>query len=317
MKVYGSLEDFVRLDCAVVTTGTFDGVHLGHRTILDRLCSTAAHMGGESVLLTFDPHPRKVLQPEIPLKLLNSLEEKQALLAETGLDHLIVQPFTQAFSRTGSLEYVRNILVNRVGVRKLVMGHDHHFGRNREGSFEHLKEFGPVYGFEVEEIPALDVDAVAVSSTKIRTALAEGNVVKAEAYLGYRYGVDGVVEPGDQIGRTLGFPTANVRLNDQDKMMPRQGVYAVEVDWKGRRYGGMAHWGPRPVLDRVEERFEVHLFDFEGDLYQQPLRLRFVQWLRPVVPLDGLSGLIAQLKQDEIEARRVLSVAGTGTNRRV
>jgi len=316
MKVYRSLEDFTRLDCAVATTGTFDGVHLGHRTILDRLCSTAAHIGGESVLLTFDPHPRKVLQPEIPLKLLNSLEEKQALLAETGLDHLIVQPFTQAFSRTGSLQYVRNILVNRVGVRKLVIGHDHHFGRNREGSFAHLKEFGPVYGFEVEEIPALDIDAVAVSSTKIRAALAEGDVVRAQSYLGYGYGVDAVVEPGDQIGRTLGFPTANLRKSDSDKMMPRQGVYAVEVDWNGARYGGMAHWGPRPVLDRLEERFEVHLFDFEGELYQQKVRLRFVDWLRPVVPLEGLSGLIAQLKQDEIEARRVLSALGTGNEKR-
>jgi len=176
LKVYQSLTEFNAINCAVATTGTFDGVHLGHKKILNQLVQTAHKVGGESVLLTFSPHPRLVLQPDAELKLLTSLEEKIGLLEQTGLHHLIIHPFTKEFSRTPSLEFVREILVNQIGVKQLVIGYDHHFGRNREGSFDHLKEFGPIYGFEVEEIPALDIDAVNISSTKIRTALTEGNV---------------------------------------------------------------------------------------------------------------------------------------------
>ena len=171
----------------MATTGTFDGVHLGHKKILGQLVQTAHKVGGESVLLTFSPHPRLVLQPDVELKLLTSLEEKIGLLEQTGLDHLIIHPFTKEFSRTPSLEFVREILVNQIGVKQLVIGYDHHFGRNREGSFDHLKEFGPIYGFEVEEIPALDIDAVNISSTKIRAALTDGNVELAATYLGHPY----------------------------------------------------------------------------------------------------------------------------------
>ena len=167
MKVYHSLAEFNTLDCAVATTGTFDGVHLGHKKILGQLVQTAKNVGGESVLLTFFPHPRLVLQPDVELKLLTSLEEKIALLEQTGLDHLIIHPFTKEFSRTPSLEFVREIMVNQIGVKQLVIGYDHHFGRNREGSFEHLKEFGPIYGFEVQEIPAFDIDEVNVSMNPI------------------------------------------------------------------------------------------------------------------------------------------------------
>ncbi|NDH78594.1 MAG: riboflavin biosynthesis protein RibF, partial [Flavobacteriia bacterium] len=210
MKVYQSLAEFNPLDCAVATTGTFDGVHLGHKKILGQLVQMAHKVGGESVLLTFSPHPRLVLQPDTELKLLTSLEEKIGLLEQTGLDHVIIHPFTKEFSRTPSLEFVREILVNQIGVKQLVIGYDHHFGRNREGSFDHLKEFGPIYGFEVEEIPALDIDAVNISSTKIRSALTEGDVELAATYLGHPYIIGGEVIKGDQIGRTIGFPTANL-----------------------------------------------------------------------------------------------------------
>ena len=307
MKVYRSMREFSKLECAVATTGTFDGVHLGHLSILDRLVKSARASGGESVLMTFDPHPRKVLQPETPLKLLSTLEEKIDRLSATGLEHLIVQEFSLEFSRIRSLEFVRNLLVEQIGVRKLVIGHDHHFGRNREGSFEHLREFGPVYGFEVEEIPAFDVDELAVSSTKIRTALAEGAVDRAASFLGYDYGLDVRVVKGDQIGRTLGFPTANLEALDPEKMLPAQGVYAVRVlDAQGRRLSGMAHLGPRPALGKIEERFEVHLFDFTGDLYESNLRIEFVQRLRPIVSLSGVEALIDQLKLDEIDAKKHL-----------
>ena len=185
LKVHYGLENFNSLECAVATTGTFDGVHLGHEKILSQLIIKAREVGGESVLLTFSPHPRLVLQPDVPLELLSSIEEKTRLLAHSGLDHLIIQPFTKEFSRTPSLEFVREILVNTIGVKHLVIGYDHHFGRNREGSFDHLKEFGPIYGFEVEEISALDIEHTNVSSTKVRAALNQGNVTLANDYLGY------------------------------------------------------------------------------------------------------------------------------------
>ncbi len=315
MKVYRSMDSFSRLRDAVATTGTFDGVHLGHLSILDRLVKSARALGGESVLITFDPHPRKVLQPETPLKLLSSLDEKIDRLRKTGLDHLIVQEFTLEFSRIRSLDFVRNLLVEHIGVRKLVIGHDHHFGRNREGSFEHLREFAPLYGFDVEEIPALDVDRVAVSSTKIRTALSEGKVDRAASFLGYFYGLDARVVKGDQIGRTLGFPTANLEPLDADKMLPAHGVYAVRVRVSENHWlQAMAHLGPRPALGRVEERFEVHLFDFEGDLYDRILRIEFVEHLRPIVSLSGTQALIDQLHQDQIQAKKALKSDGLPFN---
>ena len=263
MKVYHSLADFNTLDCAVATTGTFDGVHLGHKKILGQLVQTARKVGGESVLLTFSPHPRLVLQPDVELKLLTSLEEKIGLLEQTGLDHLIIHPFTKEFSRTPSLEFVREILVNQIGVKQLVIGYDHHFGRNREGSFDHLKEFGPIYGFEVEEIPALDIDAVNISSTKIRAALTEGNVELAATYLGHPYIIGGEVIKGDQIGRTIGFPTANLDINFQHKLIPADGVYAGYVRLNGEHHKAMANIGRRPTVGSTRRSLEIHLLDFE------------------------------------------------------
>ena len=192
MKVHHSLHDFKAIDNAVVTTGTFDGVHIGHRKILQRLREVANKHEGETVLFTFYPHPRLVLNPDLDLRLITTLEEKVELLEKAGLDHLIVHPFTQEFSRTSSLEFVRNILVNAIGAKKLVIGYDHHFGRNREGTFEHLKEFGPVYGFDVEEIPAQDVDHVKVSSTKIRQALLDGDVQRANMFLASSFMLTGM-----------------------------------------------------------------------------------------------------------------------------
>lgn len=307
MRVYHSIEEFERLPVAVATTGTFDGVHKGHQLIIGRLCEVAKRVGGESVLLTFSPHPRQILQPERPLKLLNSLDEKTELLAQMGLDHLIVHPFSLAFSRTTSLEFVRNILVQKIGVKRLVIGYDHHFGRNREGSFAYLKEFGPLYGFQVEEIPAHDIDEVAVSSTKIRKALELGEIEKANGFLGYPYGLSGKVVEGDAIGRTLGFPTANLQLNDENKHIPANGVYAVMVKYDDKLYKGMCNLGERPTVSGNTFRIEVHLFDFDGLLYNKTLKLSFYQRLRDEQRFNSLDGLIKQLQMDAEKAQSVLS----------
>ena len=302
MKVYQSLADFNTLDCAVATTGTFDGVHLGHKKILGQLVLTAHKVGGESVLLTFSPHPRLVLQPDVELKLLTSLEEKIGLLEQTGLDHLIIHPFTKEFSRTPSLEFVREILVNKIGVKQLVIGYDHHFGRNREGSFDHLKEFGPIYGFEVEEIPALDIDAVNISSTKIRAALTEGNVELAATYLGHPYIIGGEVIKGDQIGRAIGFPTANLDINFKYKLIPADGVYAGYVRLNGEHHKAMANIGRRPTVGSTRRSVEIHLLDFEGDLYGQHLHFAVGHRLRDVMNFNGLDALKAQLALDKEDA---------------
>ncbi len=309
MNVYHSIDSFPTSDCAVVTTGTFDGVHVGHRKILQRLNEVAAEHKGESVLLTFHPHPRTVLQPDMELKLLTNLEEKIALLEDAGLQNLIIHPFTVNFSRTSSLEFVRNLIVNKIGAKHLVIGYDHHFGRNREGSFEHLKEFGPVYGFDVEEISAQDVDDVRVSSTKIRNALTEGDVAAAKSYLTYPFHVTGWVVKGDQIGHTLGYPTANIEINDANKLIPADGVYAVRVRFPqgGESSLGMCNIGHRPTVHGREHRIEVHLFDFNRDLYGEKLIVHFHQRIREEKKFDSVDDLKEQLKADELQARNVLS----------
>ena len=307
LKVHYGLNDFKALKCAVATTGTFDGVHLGHQKILNQLVQKAAKVGGESVLLTFDPHPRKVLQPDVELKLLSSISDKIALLEKTGLDHLIIQPFSKEFSRTPSLEFVREILVNTIGVKHLVIGYDHHFGRNREGSFEHLKEFGPIYGFDVEEITALDIDEVNVSSTKIRKALASGEVDLAVDYLGHPYSLSGEVIEGDKIGRTIGFPTANLRLNFEDKLIPADGVYAGWAVYKGMRYPAMANIGRRPTVGSPVRSIEVHILDTDLQLYQEELTFELHHKLRDIIHFDGLEQLKNQLNQDKINTATILA----------
>lgn len=312
MKVYYSIDDFQKLEKAVVTTGTFDGVHLGHRKILAQLNKVAAAIGGESVLLTFFPHPRMVLQPDLDLKLINSQKEKIELLKSTGLDHLIIHPFTAEFSRTSSLDFVRNILVNQIGAKKLVIGYDHHFGRNREGSFEHLKEFGPLYGFEVEEISAQDIEDTTISSTKIRKAISEGTIEVANQYLDYQFPLTGKVVEGERIGSKIGFPTANLLVADSYKIVPANGVYAVWVHFPNEAekeaVGGMCNIGIRPTFGGKFQTIEVHLFDFNEDLYGQQLEIRFIESLRAEMKFDGPKALKNQLQKDEISARNVLGL---------
>ena len=307
MKVTYGLNNFKTISCAVATTGTFDGVHLGHRKILNQLVAKANKVGGESVLLTFSPHPRIVLQPDVELELLSSENEKISLLENTGIDHLIIHPFTREFSRTQSLDFVREFLVNKIGVKHLVIGYDHHFGRNREGSFDHLKEFGPIYGFEVEEIAAFDIDQVNVSSTKIRNALAEGNVELANMYLGAPYSISGRVIKGNQIGRTIGFPTANIECDFMQKLLPADGVYAGKLHVNGHTYNAMANLGSRPTIGSRQRKLEVHCIGTDIDLYESEVRFELFKFLRGIEEFANLEALKKQLEVDKKEAKLVLA----------
>lgn len=307
MKVYNHIDEFRTAKNPVVTTGTFDGVHIGHQQIIRRLKETAQKNGGETVLLTFFPHPRMVLFPDYKPLLLNSQDEKVNLLEKAGIDHLIIHPFNREFSMLSSKEFISNILVDKLHTKKLVIGYDHHFGKNREGSFSHLKEFGPIYGFEVEEIPAKEVENIGVSSTKIRQALQSGNVETAEAFLGYKYQLSGTVVKGRQMGRSIDFPTANLRVNDQYKLIPADGVYAVWVKRGEEKFKGMLNIGMRPTVDGKERTIEVNILGFDADLYGETLTLEFVKRLRDEVRFDGLEALKTQLQKDRIKTLETLS----------
>lgn len=307
MKVYRSLEELPQITNAIVTQGTYDGVHAAHKVILDRVKQIAKEKGGETVVMTFDPHPRMVLFPDDHgLKLLNTLDEKIEALEQEGIDHLIIIPFTKEFSRLTSLQFIRDIIVNKIGTKVLVIGYNHRFGKNREGSFEHLKEYSGLYGFEVEEIPEQDIDEIAVSSTRIRKALDEGDVALASKYLGKAYTIQGVVQKGKQLGRTIGFPTANIKVEDANKLIPANGVYAVKVFINKRTFNGMLNSGVRPTVDGLTHTIEVHLFDFNEDIYDSTIKIAFVDKLRDEKKFDGLEALTNQLQKDKLHALEIL-----------
>jgi riboflavin kinase / FMN adenylyltransferase len=306
VKVYYNLEDFKGVKNPVVTTGTFDGVHIGHQTIINRLKEIAKKEDGETVLLTFFPHPRMVLFPEDDsLKLINSPEEKIELLEQYGIDHLIILPFTKEFSRLSSIDYIRKILVKKIGIKKLIIGYNHHFGRNREGSFEHLKEFAPIYGFEVEEIPAQDIDHVNVSSTKIRKALQEGDIETANNYLGHHYSLRGAVIEGKKIGNGIGFPTANIQIAENYKLIPAVGVYAVDVLLGNEKFKGMLSIGHNPTLGNNPLTIEVNIFNFDKDIYGEKIIILFKSYLRGELKFENLDLLKEQLKKDQILAKTI------------
>lgn len=267
----------------------------------------ANNLNGQSVLLTFFPHPRMVLNPDDHgLNLLTTQDEKIRLLKEAGLDCLVIHPFTKDFSRTSSTDFIRNILVDGLQTKKLVIGYDHHFGKNREGSFEHLIECGPLYGFDVEEISAQDIDDVAVSSTKVRRALAEGDVSTAESYLGYPFELNGTVIEGDKLGRTIGFRTANISVEEDYKMIPANGSFACFAHVGKDKFKAMVNIGIRPTVQGSELRIEAHLLDFEDEIYDKQLRLQFKHRLRPEQKFEGLDALKAQLEKDREQTRSLL-----------
>ena len=308
MKIYHGVEDFVRLTNAVVTSGTFDGVHVGHSKILARLREIASKANGETVVITYWPHPRLVLHPEdTSLKLLNTFEEKAELLKAQGIHHLIRIPFTKEFSQLTSEEFITQILVDTIGTKTLVIGHDHHFGKNREGSFEQLRRNGPKYGFEVEEIPRQDVDHVGVSSTKIRMALEAGDIATASHFLGHPYTITGRVVMGDKLGRILGFPTANIEIDTFYKLIPEDGIYAVTIDYSHRRFNGMLYIGNRPTVNGIKRNIEVNIFDFNKDIYGDSLTISFHHLIRTDIKFNDLEELKRQLHLDKEEALKMLS----------
>ena len=307
MKVYFAIEQYKAGRNPIVTTGTFDGVHLGHQKVLKRLTDIAQKVHGETVVLTFHPHPRLILFPEEKeLKLLNTLEEKIELLKKTGIDHLIIYPFTKEFSRLSSLDFVTKILVNNIGTHKLVIGYNHHFGRNREGSFDHLKEFGHLYGFTVKEISAKDIDNIEVSSTIIRKALLLGNIKTANKYLGYTYFLKGIVVKGKQIGRKIGYPTANIEVKDENKLIPADGIYAVTVNIKEKIYKAMMSIGMNPTVNGTKRTIEVHVFNFDEDIYSENIVVSFHEKIRTEQKFDSLEDLKKQLAKDQIRSLKVL-----------
>lgn len=308
MKIYTSIESFRKVENPVLTTGTFDGVHVGHQKIINQLNEIAGKVGGESVLLTFFPHPRMVLFPhDDSLKLLSTQEEKIYRLEKAGLQNLIVFPFTKEFSRFTYVEYVRDILVNKIGVKHLVIGYDHHFGRNREGSFDQLSELASVYDYKVEEIPALTVDDVKVSSTKIRKAIQEGEVDQAYDFLNYHYSLKGIVVEGNQIGRELGYPTANIQMVDRYKLVPGDGVYAVKVKLMNESFHGMMNIGYRPTVSGEQEhRIEVHILDFNQDIYGKIIEVEFINRIRNEMKFETRNQLMEQLKSDKQQALNIL-----------
>jgi riboflavin kinase/FMN adenylyltransferase len=308
MKIYYSPDDFTPVKNAVVTSGTFDGVHIGHQKILRRLSEVAAKMSGETILITFWPHPRHVLKPdEAGHLLLNTFEEKAALLKEQGINHLLRIPFTKEFSQLSSQDFITNILVERIGTKKLVIGYDHRFGRNREGSFEQLKLNGPKYGFDVEEIPRQDIDNVAVSSSRIRTALGEGDIATANHFLGHYYSMNGRVVKGDKLGRMLGFPTANIDVDSHLKLIPADGIYASVVTIGSMRYKGMLYIGNRPTVDGTKTSIEVNIFDFNRDIYGETIKVDFISTIRKDSHFRDLEALKVQMSKDKENALAALS----------
>lgn len=307
MKIYHGIEDFSKLNFAVVTSGTFDGVHLGHQKILSRLKEIAEKNNGETVVITFWPHPRLVLHPEDEtLKLLNTFEEKAALLKAFGIQHLVRIAFTKEFSQLTSEQFIQKVLVETIGTRKLVIGYDHHFGKNRDGSFEQLTLNAPRYGFGVEEIPRQDVDHVGVSSTKIRQAIEKGDCDTATHLLGRPYTLTGRVIAGDKIGRLIGYPTANIEIDSKYKLIPMHGIYAVTVEHEHQTYGGMLYIGFRPTINGTRLNIEVNIFDFKKDIYGEAITVHFHKLIRGDAKFSDLEQLKEQLRLDQEMALDVL-----------
>lgn len=300
MKIHYGLDQFQTLNNAVVTSGTFDGLHKGHQVILNRLKQIARRTNGESVVITFWPHPRFVIQPEASkgLKLLSSIDEKIELFRHQHIDHLIILPFTKEFSNISSQQFIQDIIIRKIGTKRLVIGYDHRFGKNREGSFDYLKDNASSFGIEVEEIPRQDVENVGISSTKIRTALETGDIEKANQLLGYNYFITGQVIIGEQIGRTIGFPTANIQIIEGKKLIPADGVYAIRVHINEQQYDGMLNIGFRPTVEGHSRTIEAHIFDFNKDIYRKFVKVSFISMIRHEKRFNGLEALKAQLKED-------------------
>jgi len=311
MKVYRSLETYEKGEKPVATIGTFDGVHFGHQIILNNVIQSARSIGGESVVISFDPHPRLFLYPDDnPMRLLQTVEEKIERMDLLGIDKLLLIPFDKRFSRLTSHQFIEQILVETVGIQKIVIGYDHRFGKNRTGSIEELREYGGRHGYEVEEIPAQEINDAKVSSTKVRRALEEGDIATANEYLGYAYPVSGKVIEGEQLGRKLGYPTANVMPEDRYKLIPADGVYLASIEVRGTIYHGMLNVGKKPTVGTFPRGIEINIFDFSEDIYGETVTIRFLDWIRPDRKFDSLEALVAAIDQDKLDCLERLAAKG-------
>lgn len=310
MVIYTDINNFI-IKNPILTIGVFDGVHQGHISVLSRLKKIAKEQNGESVVLTLWPHPRIVLNKDIDsLRLLSNIDEKKHLLSKTGIDHLIVLPFTKEFAELTACEFIEEYLVKKINVKHLVVGYNHQFGKDRKAGYEFLNQCASQFGFSIEKLDPKSVNNDHVSSTKIREFLNNGELDIANKYLGYEYFISGNVVEGNQIGRKIGFPTANIKIPEPYKQVPRDGVYAVRVDLNGDSYNGMLNIGTRPTLelDIPTKNMEVHIFDFEQKIYNQTVTVSFVKRIRDEKKFNGLEELTAQLKKDKIEIKQLFNL---------
>lgn len=304
MNSFSNLNSFkTPTNKTVVTIGTFDGVHIGHEFVLKKVIELAQINDYKSTVLTFFPHPRMVLQQDSSIKLLNTIKEKENLLSEIGIDNLIIHPFDLEFSRLSAEEFVKDVLIEKLNVGIIIIGHDHRFGRNRTANIDDLIEYGIEYGFEVQEISAKEIDDIAISSTKIRTALLEGSITTANNYLGYNYFMSGKIVHGKQIGRTIDFPTANIEISEDYKLIPKNGVYIVSSEINNTTYFGMMNIGTNPTVDGLEQKIEVHFFDFNADIYNQDITVQIHSRIRDEKKYNSLDELKVQLQKDELTSR--------------
>lgn len=299
LKIFSSIQEFSATSGTVVTLGTFDGVHVGHRQILHKLIAASKVLKCESLVLTFFPHPRMVLQQDVQIKLLNTIDEKSFLLEEIGIDNLVIHPFDAAFSKLTAEEFVKNILVDKFNVKKIIIGYDHRFGINRTANIDDLIHFGEQYGFEVEQISAQEIDAVSVSSTKIRNSLDAGNVALANQYLGYSYFFSGIVTEGKKLGRTIGFPTANIQVDQPYKLIPKNGVYIVSAVIDHVTVYGMMNIGVNPTVGGTDKSIEIHFFDFNQDLYSRSVTVSVHEKIREEQKFPSVEALKQQLEKDK------------------
>ena len=306
MNIFHSINEFHSDKKTIVTIGTFDGVHLGHAAILKKLTQNTQNETFESTVLTFFPHPRMVLQGKSDLKLLNTINEKIELLEKIGIDNLIIHPFDEKFAELNAEAFVSTILVDHLRVQKIIIGYDHRFGKNRTANIDDLISFGAQYGFEVEQISAQEIDEISISSTKIRTALEEGDIQLANEYLGYSYFLSGTVVKGKQLGRTIGFPTANISLEEDYKLVPQNGVYVVQAEIDSKSIYGMMNIGFNPTVQGKQKTIEVHLFDFDTDIYNRKIQVAILQRIRSEKKFESIELLTKQLEEDRSFSRNYL-----------
>lgn len=307
MKVLTSSDSSIPQTPSVITIGTFDGVHIGHQKIIKKLTKRASEEHLISIVLTFFPHPRMVLQQNSNIELLNTISERKEILSALGLDFIYVKEFTKSFAELSARDFVKTILVDKLHAKHVIIGYDHQFGRNRSANIDDLKQFGIEFGFKVEEISAQDVEDVAVSSTKIRTALKSGDIKTANAFLGYNYYIQGTVVRGKGYGKKMEFPTANIQVTDAYKLIPKNGVYVISSMHNGKIIYGMMNIGVNPTFGTDKKTIEAHFFDFDQNLYDQDLKIEFLNRLRDEHKFESVEALIAQLRKDQTTAQQIIA----------